>query len=220
MNSTSAEQISWAEAFGPSGAIFRCDGRYRLLLWRTFGLRHGPPLGVIMKNPSRAGVHEDDNTIRVLLRLAYEVDAGGILVGNLVPHVATNPREMVRALRERNKNASSRDEWIAMRDANCWELQRLRLHCQRVLVAWGRLEHEMLRKLASTALLNLSQPHWKGEVLVIGRNRDGSPHHPLRTKTRGIQLQPWGTRPHELEPTNQEVINGLPSRRARPRPRR
>jgi hypothetical protein len=191
--------ISFADAFGGSGAIFHpgINGpkTYRLLLWRCFARESGgslPMLGVCMKNPSVAGEQEDDATVRVLLRIAHEAGAGGIIVGNIIPYVATEPRDMLRAYRARNANLEMHREWHTMWGAAAHEMWRLRAHCPRVLVAWGNLERD-LREVAATVQLSLSRPHYAGEVLMLGRNRDGSPHHPLRIRL-GRPLEPWWPR--------------------------
>lgn len=196
----SDDPVTFADAFGPSGAIFREGSNgprtYRLLLWRCFSALSGggrPLLGVVMKNPSKAGEHEDDPTIRVLLRIAYNAGAGGILVGNLVPYVATDPRDMLRAYQARNTTREANHEWGALWEQHRYELWRLRAHCPRVLVAWGNLERD-LRDLASTALLALSKPRYAGEVLTLGCNRDGSPHHPLRIRLDQPLLSYWQAR--------------------------
>jgi len=178
---------SWASAFGESGALFTRAGTCRTLLWRVFD-RTGDRslLGVVMKNPSVAGVYDDDQTIRVLRRVAKDAGAGGFLVGNLVPLVATDPKAMVMRMDARRASIAALGEWEGLMSENYTQLQRIRMHCPRVLFAWGRLDTEALASIASTVRLYFSRPNYGGNVYVLGRTKTGQPRHPLRTKMDGL----------------------------------
>jgi hypothetical protein len=175
--------------FNGSGAIFHPGSNgertFRLLLWRVFDPSK-PLLGVVMKNPSVASEDTDDPTVRVLLHIARDEGAGGIVVGNLVPYVATDQREMLRAYRSRCANAEIFRAWCRMWEEQSVQMARLRHECPRVLVAWGKLPRD-LRNMAAVLLWSLSESPSCGELLTLGRNKDGTPHHPLRVRLGRLQ---------------------------------
>jgi hypothetical protein len=158
------------------------------LLWRVFDASR-PLLGVVMKNPSVASEDTDDPTVRVLLRIARNEGAGGIVVGNLVPYVATDQREMLRAYRRRGYSSKLYQEWGSMWGEQAVQMARLRHECPRVLLAWGKLPRDLC---ARAAVLRWSEPPYFREPLTLGLNKDGSPHHPLRVQLG--PLQPFGSK--------------------------
>lgn len=89
---------AWAEPLGrPNGA--ESIGRYRMLLWRSWS--DAPPLVVVMLNPSKADAVVNDPTIRKVCGFAMRLGFGGIIVVNLFPWRATDPRELYDAYKRR-----------------------------------------------------------------------------------------------------------------------
>jgi hypothetical protein len=120
----------WSALMGASSGAWSSEcGTYRRLLWRTFAIGgDAAPLGFIMLNPSTADALDDDPTIRRCLGFAYREGAGGIVVANLSPYRATDPRDLRRAHR------AGVDVFDAERNENA--IKMVRYHAP-VVLAWG-----------------------------------------------------------------------------------
>ena len=147
-----------------SGAIISECGRYRTTLWRTFdGARS--PMAFCMLNPSTADANVDDPTIRRCREFARRESAGGIIVVNLSPWRATDPRDLERAYQahedvlwaERNEDAV----------ATAWRLSG------KFVVAWGASVRPWMEKAAF--MVRRTAP----ERYCLGKTKMGEPRHPL-----------------------------------------
>lgn len=163
-----------------SGADLSACGRYRFRLWRSWE----PALGAVtfvMLNPSTADAHRDDPTIRKCIGYARAWGRGGIEVVNLFAWRATDPREVVRALRRRDDVVGPGNDEAILAAA-----QRARI----VVAAWGALDEasdraeDVLRLLGGAGIA----------VHHLGLSKDGAPRHPLylRADTRPALLGDLG----------------------------
>jgi hypothetical protein len=150
---------------GPSGAHVSECGRYRTLLWRTFAVGgDAAPLVFVMLNPSTADATKDDPTIRRCLGFARREGMGGIIVVNLLPWRATDPRDL--------DSAYWRDEDVFLVDENRKEMGLARSFGPFVL-AWGG----SIKPWADGAARMARQI--AGHGLCLGRTKSGEPRHPL-----------------------------------------
>jgi hypothetical protein len=79
-----------------SGAELSPCGRYRFVLWRSWSNVGIPANAVnfVMLNPSTADAEENDPTIRRCIGFAKAWGFGGLIVTNLYPLRATDPRQL------------------------------------------------------------------------------------------------------------------------------
>jgi hypothetical protein len=135
------------------------------MLWRTFALRgQDAPLVFVMLNPSTADGHKDDATIRRCLWFAWREGYGGIVVVNLSPWRARDPRDLDATYR--------RGEDVLFLEANRPALQLARSLGPFVL-AWGAGVRWWMDP-AARVVRQLARPG-----LCLGRTRKGEPRHPL-----------------------------------------
>lgn len=141
-----------------SSAILSSCGLYRFLLRRSWN----PALGAcnfVMLNPSTADAKEDDPTIRRCIAFAALWGFGSLVVTNLVPFRATDPKVMKRHWIP--YPTTIRNEVVVSNVAKAAAL---------VVVAWGK-------DGGATLPVGLAK---LGRVLhCLGRCKDGSPKHPL-----------------------------------------
>lgn len=104
------------------GAHFSEDRHYRYALWRIWN-ENKPPVMIIGLNPSRAHESKDDQTIRRVMRFAYDWGYGGVYMMNLFAWVTPYPEELDLAKDPLGDN----DGW----------LERVAVDCQIVVFAWG-----------------------------------------------------------------------------------
>lgn len=157
------------------GAYLSPDGVYRYVLQRAWS--NTRPLVAIGLNPSTADGLEDDPTIRVLMGLAWRWQFTGLVMVNAFAYRATEPADLLRRLRPpltHTKQAAvigpENDEWLR---------QAASFHDSLFLACWGA-----------------NCPDWRarevaaifptGRLACLGRNKDGSPKHPLRVKVTGL----------------------------------
>ena len=144
-----------------SGASFSNDRQYRYALWRIWD-RSKPLVMFIGLNPSTANETKADNTIHSVMRIARHNGYGGVYMLNCWPMVATNPKFL--------KWDELSDEW------NAHTLRVLGSICQDVVFAWGNFK-VVQKQGRDQELLNMFP-----SALCIGKNRNGSPKHPLFQK--------------------------------------
>lgn len=145
--------------FEPSGAVTR--GPYRYLLWRTWNV-HLPAVTFVMLNPSTADATLDDPTIRRCTGFAQRWGYGVLLVVNLFAFRAVRPCDL---LATSDPVGPENDTYLryGAEQSSC------------LMVAWGCLGRTHNRDCAVLELL-LGQGF---RLFCLGRNRDGSPKHPL-----------------------------------------
>jgi hypothetical protein len=166
------------------GACFSADGAHRLALWRSWSdglLAAGPPLLVVMLNPSVADATRSDPTMTRVVNLAKGAGHGSVEVVNAFSLVATDPTALVANLKTGSVGGVLAPE---ANDHVRWAVAR----ASRIVVAWGA---------------NLAHPHlaWRMRELrdLLGENVEcwgvtggGQPKHPL---ARGLHTIPKGTLP-------------------------
>ena len=153
-------------------------GRYRYSLRRTWG--DADPLVFVMLNPSTADAEKDDPTIRRCNGLARREGYSGIVVVNVSPYRATDPRDLAGL----DDMTLTGGEWAASRVGAALDGR-----AGPVVVAWGA--HPLARRLWRSLPLG-------GERLVcLGVTKDGSPRHPLYVRS-DAPLVPWSGYPGEV----------------------
>ena len=160
----------WSRNLGDTnGARFLRDDRFRTMLWRTFPDNAAePPLIFAMLNPSTADAALDDPTIRRCIGFAVREKAGGIIVVNLSPFRATDPKDLFAAA-DRGLDVLQREEnRAAFREA---------VKYGPVVFAWGAHAKEWMRE-AQADLFDEARAA-KQPIYHLGRTKHGEPRHPL-----------------------------------------
>src|SRR6187431_2804390 len=104
-----------------SGAEFSEDRKYRYALWRIWD--EGKPFVMFVGlNPSTANEHDNDPTIKSVIRIAQNNGFGGVYMVNCFPYISTDPK----ALNEFG-NTASNDHWLYNSAAKCKD----------IVFAWG-----------------------------------------------------------------------------------
>lgn len=153
------------------------DGVYRYWLGRRWA--DGETLRFIMLNPSTADADLDDPTIRKCVGFARRLGYSAIGVMNLFAYRATDPKELVRAMK------AGVDVVGPETDARLGTMLRSNLALGNgVVAAWGAQSgidervREVLRMEGSRALCTL------------GLTAKGVPRHPLMLGYEGATLTP------------------------------
>lgn len=140
--------------------------RYRYRLLRRW---NDSPLACwVMLNPSTADESIDDPTIRRCISFAKEWGMGGVMVLNLFAFRATDPKQLKGI---DDPIGKENDEWIVKVTDEIMGAKEP----GRIVYAWGTHGAHLHRDEEVRKLLDRHKP------LCIGRNRDGSPKHPLYT---------------------------------------
>lgn len=161
---------AWWAALGPApnGASLSLCCRYRTLLWRAFnGETDAKPLVFCMLNPSTADGFTDDATIRRCLGFARRERAGGIVVVNLSPWRATDPKDLQRAY------DAHEDVLYTVENEKA-----VALACAvggLVVVAWGA----GVRAWMDRAAFMVRKAAGRDRVRCLGKTKMGEPRHPL-----------------------------------------
>lgn len=151
-----------------AGAEFSDDRRFRFLLWRFWG--DGPLAHFCMLNPSIADESDLDPTLRRCKGFAERWGMGGMVVTNLFPLVATDPKDLIRAS-DRSGPYSGlhyvNDGWIA--NSAQWS--------DITIVGWGtNVQRKALQGRVPTVYHGILKPHAPKALRVT---RAGHPVHPL-----------------------------------------
>lgn len=158
---------------------FSADRRHRFTLFRNLRNRDAARdpdhyVAFIGMNPSAATETVVDATVSRCIDYAFRWGFGGFYMLNALSLRATASSE----LREFKPNLPENDVWI----------RAIVSGAARVVVAWGVPGHRDGRSEVVEAILRESCP--LGRVFCFGRNRDGSPKHPLYQR-RDAQLIPY-----------------------------
>lgn len=145
-----------------SNAYISKDGQYRYWLIRIWN-SNLPVVGFICCNPSRAGVLENDQTIRKQMGFAARHNFGGILGLNVGAYRATDPRDW--------RNAP--DPFGVLNKPEFLKTYVEMFHATTLIAAWGRQAAFFPERCAAIVK---AFP----DLACLGRNSDGSPRHPLR----------------------------------------
>ena len=155
------------------GAVISDCGRYRTMLWRTFDGGRSP-MAFCMLNPSTADASVDDPTIRRCREFARRESAGGIIVVNMCPWRATDPRDLDRARGAHEDVMWDEHNQDAVETA--WRL------CSKFVVAWGAGIRPWMERAAF--MVRRAAP----ERYCLGETKMGEPRHPLYL-ARGTPLE-------------------------------
>jgi len=153
-------------------AVISADGRYRYVLRRWWGGKEtiDKPILWVMLNPSTADAEVDDPTIRRCIAFSRSWGYDGMLVGNKYAFRSTDPYAL-KSLRLAEATGPDNDMW----------LRRMASVSDRIVLAWGNHGGQLVPGALTHTLHDL----W-----CLGRNRDGSPKHPLYLRYN-LPLQPW-----------------------------
>lgn len=149
-----------------SGAVFSDCRRYRYALWREWGgpgarnERGVPQMVVIGLNPSTADETEDDPTIRRCIGFAKREGWGKLVMLNLFAFRATDPKAMFAATDPVGQFINDTVIQMYASDPNT----------ARVIAAWGK--HGTPERVSEVCSFFRT-------IYCLGRNKDGSPKHPL-----------------------------------------
>lgn len=141
-----------------SDAKFSECGKYRFWLKRSWN-KDQPKLLLIGLNPSTADKDQDDPTIRRVKSLAASNGFGGIYMMNLFPFITPYPKEL-----KPDNGKVENDYWLETVHEN---------QCKTVCFCWGNFSfperiYEMVERFP--------------DALCFGKNKNGSPKHPLYLK--------------------------------------
>lgn len=168
-----------------ASADFSIDGTLRLRLDRWWA--PGPRALVCMANPSTAGAHDNDATVRNLIELVRALGYPGFTVVNWLPHIATKPAELFKW-----RNAlldTDPQKYRTVHDKAITLIEALTGEAAARFVAWGNLVPHVPH---TTAILRALSGHGRHELLAFGLTKDGTPKHPA---ARGLHRLVPGTQP-------------------------
>lgn len=148
--------------------------RYSLFRWWTYagplGWAHLKPKDKVLficHNPSDAGAHFNDPTLRKVCKFANEWGYHGLIMHNLMDRIGDDPDDMRRFFIAGETIRSPRNLRNVLEAAE---------GCDKIICGWGKVhptllefEREMLEALIDSKLYRLEL------------NIDGSPKHPLYT---------------------------------------
>lgn len=149
------------------GAVFNEARTHRYYLCRIWD--HDKPKALFIGlNPSKADSKEDDPTIKSVRRIAHFNGYGGFYMGNCFTYISTNPDHLQHTHGEQALNDLYLNQFVysgAVKD---------------VVFAWGNFD--IVRKTERDKELISLFPG----ALCIGKNKNGSPKHPLYCKSDSI----------------------------------
>jgi hypothetical protein len=169
----SEQPTLWGSWPTVSGAVVSKCGRYRHSLLRVWG--DGPILYWVMLNPSTADETTDDPTVRKCIGFSKKNGFGSLVIENLVPFRATDPKQLNRLL----PLDLLGDRYLADKP-----FSRIPKDAT-VVCAWGSYPytHTNLGKRMLEVLEMLPRPLW-----CVWESR-GRPWHPLYAPYG--PLKPW-----------------------------
>ena len=164
-------------------AILSNNKKYRYSLGRCWD-ESKPILMFIMLNPSTADDKEDDPTIRRCIGFAKSWGYGAIIVCNLIPYRATNPKELLSI--DDNEFLGTIDNKGIVGYYNSAYISKLSQKVDKVVCAWGN--SNVIKKLR----INISKIKEIVDkpLYYIEISKDGTPKHPLYLKSDN-ELKLW-----------------------------
>lgn len=168
-------------------AKFTDDGNSRLMVSRIWD--HRAPLAAwLLQNPSRAGAEENDPTLMRTVHFSRKVGAGGVILLNPVPWIATNPADLWSALRRGQVPLAHFRE-------NLDEIERLAAQASFHFVAFGVAMPAKALWHLTRAVDAFLTPERSRPALCLGTSPAGWPLHPLARGKFAIpnsrEPQPW-----------------------------
>lgn len=156
-----------------SAVLSEC-GRYRYELRRIWGDRLPKRrLRFVMLNPSVADADIDDPTIRRCMGFGRSLGYDGIVVVNLFAWRATDPDDLLRAVRVSGASAIGPE--------NDHYIDEAVIECSTTIAAWGsfpsqhRKRHPVIGKRVEDVVRRIGPL----AIHALGTTQDGSPQHPL-----------------------------------------
>jgi hypothetical protein len=146
-----------------SSAVFSDDGHYRYRLTRRWG--PGPALMFVSLNPSTAGVHRNDATVRRDIGFARGFGYNAFNALNLYAAKATDPKTL----------AAMSDPVGPDNDAH---LDAAAAEHDVIVFAWGAHSQQARARAVATRIWRICRATG-GTVAVVGWTADGQPRHPL-----------------------------------------
>lgn len=156
-----------SELFDTNGAIFSDCGKYRYALWRIWD-KSKPLVMFIGLNPSTANQETDDPTIKSVTRISRHNGYGGFYMMNLFGIISADPNVLKNCQDPQGDNL----EWH----------DTISERCKDVVFAWGAFRE-------ARGIFKRFEYRYPN-ALCIGRNRGGSPKHPLFQKGKSV-LKPY-----------------------------
>lgn len=170
-----------------NGAVLSEDEAHRYALVRRFELDAALPMLVwIMLNPSTADAMLDDPTIRKCLGFTKRLGGyGGFIVVNLYAFRATDPQDLVAALRSKDAG------WVAGPQNDDWI--RAAVEGRDAIAAWGATRvPNVLERIAAVRELCACARSVRSMGLSKGEPRQ--PRHPLMLAyDTAAEPFTWGT---------------------------
>ena len=150
-----------------TGAEFSECGKYRYALWRIWD--NALPLVMFIGfNPSTADSLENDNTMKSVIRISKQNGYGGVYMMNLFGIISKDP------------DIVERDGIDPMGgNLNCHI--KVSPLCKDVVFAWGGFKQALL----VSGDFEKTYPN----ALCIGKNKNGSPKHPLYKSGKSVLIR-------------------------------
>ncbi len=143
--------------------------RFRLDRWWA----PGPRALVCMANPSTAGAHDNDATVRNLIELIRALGLPGFTVVNWLPYIATSPPDMFRWRNDLLNTDGPLYRWIHAKAIEV--IEPLAATAAMRFVAWGNIVPEVPH---TSAVLRALSGNFAHDLFAFGLTKDGSPKHP------------------------------------------
>ena len=153
-------------------AEFSACGRYRYRLDRAIG-RSGPAVAFLLHNPSTADASRDDATLRRGIGFARAWGSARLIYVNVWAGIATSPRNLWSMA---DPVGPDNDAHLAQAAREVAESGGF------IVVAWGVIRPPRNQRADASRRLGAVQDGIRalgGQLRALGRNRDGSPRHPL-----------------------------------------
>jgi hypothetical protein len=165
---------------GERGAHLSDCGIYRYRLWRMWDATR-PTLAFLMLNPSTADHHLDDPTLLRCRSRAIACGFGRVEIVNLFPLRAKDPAQL-------RLHPDPLGPVVAANGAIVDAMASAAM----VICAWGA--HPAAAARSAEVLAIIARHGWQTRLFHLGRNRDGSPRHPLyvAASTRAQRFQRAG----------------------------
>lgn len=168
IGSSAPPPSSDVDALVLQNTVFNSDRTHRFTLFRHWGDIHDFACGISM-NPSGAAEDVGDNTVDGMVRRAKTVwGVGAYYQLNVMSVRGTYSKDLAKCT---TVNLPENDDWI----------REIAARSRFVVVSWGNPGHASGRgKAVEQILLSCCDPK---KVLCFGKNKNGSPVHPLYQKT-------------------------------------
>jgi hypothetical protein len=160
-------------------ALISPCGRYRYKLGRRWA--EGHTVLWVMLNPSTADANTDDATIRRCVKYSRALGFGALLVGNLYPLRATDPRELIPYVRD----ARNFPELAMAYDSNREYVRQMSQESIETICAWGA------NPLAAHGKKFVCDIRGHYATFCLGLTSSGAPFHPLQ-RTQKLTINSCG----------------------------